>query len=135
MSSQTAAQSITKYWLTAVRPRSDVIRCQGEPPSGDRHVHFGVAFHAAGNALVRLVLGLFEKVPAEKHPKEEDQENDHQRRTDELGQRELPAQQHQHDEAELEDEIGGRHLERHRGCEIRALAEDRAGERHGRVGA
>jgi hypothetical protein len=27
-----------------------------------------VAFHAAGNALVRLLLGLFEKLPAEKHP-------------------------------------------------------------------
>jgi hypothetical protein len=105
------------------------------PALGDGQVHFGVAFHAAGNALVRLFLGLFEKVPREKHPEEKGQENDHERCADEFGQRELPAQQHQHDDAELDDEIGGSHLERHRSCEIRALAKDRAGERHCRVRA
>jgi hypothetical protein len=94
-----------------------------------------VAFHAAGNALVRLVLGLFEKVPAEKHPEEKGQENDHERRADEFGQRELPAKERQRDDAELDDEIGGSHLERHRGREMGALAKNRAGERHCRVGA
>jgi hypothetical protein len=54
----------------------------------------------------------------------QDQENDHERCADEFGQRELPAQEHQHDDAQLDDEIGGSHLERHRGREMRALAED-----------
>jgi len=40
------------------------------PALGDGHVHFGVAFHAAGNALIGLFFGFFEKVRAEKHPEE-----------------------------------------------------------------
>src|ERR1700740_2828114 len=31
---------------------------------GDGHIHFGMAFHAARNALVGLFLSFFEKVPA-----------------------------------------------------------------------
>ena len=91
---------------------------------GDGHIHFGVTFHAAGNALVRLFPGLFEKVLAEKPPEEKDQENDHERCADDFGQRELPTQEHQHDDAELEDEIGGGYLKGHCGREIRSVAED-----------
>ena len=102
---------------------------------GDGHVHFGMAFHAAGNALIRLDLGWLEKVLGEKRPEQKDQEREHQRRADEFGQCQLPAQERHHDYAELDDEIGGGHLKRHRGREMCALAEDRTGKRHSRVGA
>jgi len=102
---------------------------------GNGHVHLRVTFHAAGNALVCLFLCFFDKVPAEKHPEEKDQQDDHERCADEFGQRELPAQERHDDDAELEDKIGGSHLERHRGREMRALAEERTGERHCRIGA
>jgi len=80
--------------------------------------------------LSACFFGFFEKVRAEEHPEEKDQENHHERGTDEFGQCQLPAQERYDDDAELEDEIGGSHLECHRGREIRALAEDRAGKRH-----
>jgi hypothetical protein len=94
-----------------------------------------VAFHSTGDASIGLCLGLFQKLATEKPTEEKNQQSDHDRRADEFGQRELPAQEHQHDNGEFNDEIGGGHFERHGGGEIGALAEQRAGERHGCIGA
>ena len=55
-------------WLFAARLRSPSLGLSLH----DGHVHFGVAFHEAGNAPIRLLLGFFEKLPAEKRPKEQD---------------------------------------------------------------
>ena len=33
--------------------------------SADGHIHFGVAFHPAGQALVGLLLRLLKKIPVE----------------------------------------------------------------------
>jgi hypothetical protein len=55
------------------------------------------------------------------------------RAAEELGEGELPAQQHRHDDAQLDDQVGGGELERHRRGEVGALAEDRPGQRHRRI--
>jgi len=93
-----------------------------------------MAFHAAGNALVRLFLGLFEKVPAEKHPEEKGQENDHERRADEFGQRELPAQERNVMMPSLDRRVGGSISNAIAGREMRAFAKIER-EAHCRVGA
>ncbi len=99
------------------------------------HIHFGMAFHPAGDASIGLCLGLFQELSIEKPAEEQNQQSDHNWRADKLGQRELPAQKHQHDSAEFDDEIGGGHFKGHGGGEIGALAEQRAGKRHGSIGA
>ena len=62
-------------------------------------------------------------------------QRDHDDAADELGERELPADQHPEDEAELPDQVGRGELEGERGDRRGALCEERAGDRDRRVGA
>ena len=93
-----------------------------------------MSLHAAGDPAVRLALRVADQPRTQEHPEQEDEDGDHDRRTDRLGGHELPPQQHDHDDAEFEHQIGGSHFERHRRGKIGALAEHRPGERDGRIG-
>ena len=62
---------------------------QAPPPSAalrDRHVHRGMTFHTARNSLFALFPRLLEKVSTEETPEKKDQQDNHERRADELGQ-------------------------------------------------
>jgi hypothetical protein len=102
---------------------------------GDRHVHLGMAFHPAGDASIRLLHGLIEKSPIEKHPEEDDEERDHDRSADELRQGELPTQEYEHDDAEFKHQIRRCHFERHCSREVGALSKHRARQRYCGIGA
>ena len=82
------------------------------------------------------VLACLELQPARD---EQAQQHGHQRDqhqpADELGERELPPDQHPHEQAELDHEIGGGELERERAGSRCAGGEQRSGDRDGGVGA
>jgi len=63
-----------------------------------------VALHRSSDPLVGLVRA-FDQVAAGPPSEQHHQNGDHQRRADELGERELPAEQDDHDDPELDDEI------------------------------
>ena len=66
--------------------------------------------------------------------KQQHEQHDHDRAADELGQRELPADQHPQDDTKFQHQIGRGELERHGSDEIAALAEDRPRQRDGGIG-
>src|SRR5215472_12677494 len=105
------------------------------PAGGDAHVHRRVALHGSGQALVRLLPRRVDQALAHEQAERHGHADDHYRAADELGQRELPADQQREDDAELDDQVGAGDLEDHRGGEAGPLAEQRTGERHRRVGA
>jgi hypothetical protein len=70
------------------------------------HVHGGVAFHRAGEALLCLLAGGLDEAPAEPEAEQQRDEDDHDRPGDEFGEGELPAHRDREDDAELEDEVG-----------------------------
>jgi len=94
-----------------------------------------VPFHPPPGAAVGVLARLFDQAPAQERAEGECEQDDDERAAEELGQRELPAEDERHDDPQLDDEVGRSELERHRGGEVRPLAEQRARERDGRVGA
>ena len=101
----------------------------------DAHVHRGVTLHRSCEALLSLGLRRLEQLFSQEEPEGRGEQDDHQRPTDELGQRELPADGKGEDDAELDDEVCRGDLERHRGREAGPLAEQRTGESDSRVRA
>jgi len=98
-----------------VRPR-----CGGSQPLTDRHRLARHVVLVAGvrrpGVLPRLLLEAFRDEQPQQHGHRDDQDQS----ANELGERELPADQHPEDDPQLEDEVGGGELE---------------GQRRGRRGA
>jgi hypothetical protein len=86
----------------AVRPSGERSRDQIEP-SVTGHVHVRVALHAPLQSAVGLGAGRLDQPTAQQHPEHHGEQHDHERAAGELGEGELPAQQHCHDHAELDD--------------------------------
>src|SRR6516162_2212116 len=70
-------------------------------PVGHRHVHLRVSLHTTNKAPLGLLLGLVNKLWGEEKAEQACKQKYHDRRTDELGHRQLPSQQHKHDDAQL----------------------------------
>jgi hypothetical protein len=118
----------------AVKPRAEVVR--GEKRFlRDRHVHLGVPLHRPNDPPVRLSPGDVDHLGLEEQLEQQGHDRDHDRTPDELGQRELPSEQHGQQDPELDDQVRRGELEGHRRREVRAVAEDGSGERDGGVGA
>ena len=94
-----------------------------------------MALHRAEQATVGLFSRFGDEPTGEEASEDEREDDDHERPADELGQRELPAEQDSHHDPELDHEVGGGELEHHRRGEVGAAAKDGARHRHGRVGA
>ncbi len=100
-----------------------------------RHVHGGMALHAASDALLGLRFRLREQARREEEAEEQDNDDDHQQPARQLGERELPAHENDENDAQLDHQVGRGDLEGHGGGEMGALCEDRARQSHGGVGA
>ena len=79
----------------------------------------------------RLLLEPRRDERTDEHPHQHDQDEP----ADELGQRELPAEEDPRHDPELEDEVRRGELERHRGREARPFLEHRLRDRDRRVAA
>ena len=141
-----AHASVMKSPLKNPRGRSDDVAGDHEA-GGDllpQHLHVGAEVERdvsrgrmrvtrlrAGRVRADLLLTLARHENVQRTPHEQDQED----AADELGERELPAEEEPQHETELEDEVRGRELERHRRREARALLEQRLRDRDRRIRA
>jgi hypothetical protein len=133
MSIQTAAQSITKIMADRGEAAFGGQSLPKRATFSNGHIHLCVAFHSTFDAPVGLCLGLVQKLAIEQPTEEKNQQPDHDRCADKLGQRDLPVQECQHNDAEFEDKISGGHFKRHGRGEIGALAKQRTSNCHSRI--
>ena len=113
-----------------VRPRVDRAQALAERERGGGRVVLVAIVRRLGVAS-RLALERRRDEPAQ----EDGHHGDQHQPADELGERELPPDQHPHDHAELDHEVGGGELEGQRARRGGALLEQRLGDRDGRVAA
>jgi len=88
-----------------------------------------MTLHAASDTLVGLLDSVLLQRVQEKEPKEQDQNDNHDRAADELSCGKLPGNQYPHQYTKFEHEICRSELKCHRGSEVSALANNRP--RHG----
>src|SRR5579862_3493334 len=102
--------------------------------SGHGHVHFGVPFHAALDALVGLLPWLIYHAAGQKRAEEDHKNHDHHWGAEKFGCGELPAYQHDHDDPQFGHQIRRGKFKDERSCEIRSLAKDGSRKRDRSVG-
>ena len=130
ISFQSICQSPRKLWATSDQAAAEVSRSR-QPMLARRPRGAGGRPAPAGRARAPAP-----RAAARRRRRSSDRhQRDHHDPADELGERELPADQDPEHQAELPDEVGRGELEGERGRGRGALLEERLGDRDRRVGA
>ncbi len=105
-------------WLIEVSPDGEAEPAPQRPLVRDAHVHRGVSLHGPGEALLGLLTGGVDEPLTHEETEEDREQDDDDRASDELRERELPAEQEGHDDAQLDHQVRAADFEDDRRGEV-----------------